>query len=139
MAYFADLPSTKDTGPGWSASWLVRCVAFVGFYSYSIYYPERFVPDSDLLFFPVKSLFLVSGTNRSGYYLWHGYFSLPVTKRLMVVASVPIDTGGPASLLHAATYVVVSITLGVAGYWLVELPFLAVRDRLFPRKSTAPA
>ena len=64
-------------------------------------------------------------------YLWH----IPV--RYFGLGWLPRDA---APLTRAAAYLAVSIVVGIVAAWLVERPFLALRDRLFPTRSRpAPA
>ena len=73
-------------------------LAWIGFYSYSIY-------------------------------LWH----IPV-ERILLPMLLPRDF---PPLAHAALYVVASVALGVIAAWIVELPLLRLRDRLFPAQPAA--
>ena len=108
LAYFADRPSAeRGTGLGY-VGYLSKGLAFIGFYSYSIY-------------------------------LWHGYFGPPITKRLLETARLPIGGSGLATLAHFAVYLFVTVFLGVLAYWLIERPFLGIRDRLFPRHTAVSA
>ena len=64
--------------------------------------------------------------NTYGVYLWH----IPV--RFFGLAWVPRDWPPAASIL---IYFALSIAVGVLAAKLVETPFLALRDRLFPTRS----
>ncbi len=59
-------------------------------------------------------------------YLWH----IPV--RFFGLGWLPREA---APLTRAAAYLSLSIVTGIAAAWLVERPFLALRDRLFPTRS----
>ncbi len=72
-------------------------------------------------------------------YLWHGYFGPPITKRLLETARLPVGGSGVATLAHFAIYLLVTVLLGVLSYWLIERPFLGIRDRLFPRHAAVSA
>ncbi len=59
-------------------------------------------------------------------YLWH----IPV--RFFGLAWLPRDA---APLTRGAAYLALSIVTGILAAWLIERPFLALRDRLFPTRS----
>ncbi len=63
-------------------------------------------------------------------YLWH----IPV--RFFGLGWLPRNS---APLTRAAAYLALSLLAGIAAAWLVERPFLALRDRLFPTRSQPPA
>ena len=67
------------------------------------------------------------GTYSYSIYLWH------FTARLMIMPFLlrPEQLGGA---LEIATYFALSIVCGVLSAWLVELPCLRLRDRLFPSR-----
>ena len=65
------------------------------------------------------------GTYSYSIYLWH----IPV--RFFGLAWLPRDA---APLTRAAAYLALSIVTGILAAWLVERPFLALRDRLFPTR-----
>ena len=70
----------------------------------------------------------VIGTYSYSIYLWH----IPV--RFFGLGWLP---GEAAPLTRAAVYLALCIVAGVAAAWLVERPFLALRDHLFPTRSQA--
>ena len=59
-------------------------------------------------------------------YLWH----IPV--RFFGLSWLPRDA---APLTRSAAYFALCIVTGILAAWLIERPFLAVRDRLFPTRS----
>ena len=66
-------------------------------------------------------------------YLWH----IPLG-RSMVVKFGLLVSGNPAwgnTWIGMTVYLVFSISLGVAGYFLIERPALHLRDKIFPSKS----
>ncbi len=60
-------------------------------------------------------------------YLWH----IPV-ERILLPALLPRDFPQAAA---AMLYVAASVAIGVLAAWLVELPLLRLRDRLFPSRK----
>jgi peptidoglycan/LPS O-acetylase OafA/YrhL len=108
LAYFADHPQASGSASGRGRTW-------VG------------------LFF-VRILAFV-GVYSYSIYLWHGYFGPPFSKRLLDAAHVSIGGTGMSTLLHLAVYLGVAVALGVIASWLIERPFLALRDRLFPSRQ----
>jgi peptidoglycan/LPS O-acetylase OafA/YrhL len=63
-------------------------------------------------------------------YLWH----IPV--RFFGLAWVPSNA---APLTRSAAYLASAIVFGIVAAWVVERPFLALRDRLFPTRSQSVA
>lgn len=72
----------------------------------------------------------VIGTYSYSIYLWH----IPV--RFFGLAWLPRDA---EPLTRAAAYLALSIVTGILAAWLIERPFLALRDRLFPSRSRSLA
>jgi peptidoglycan/LPS O-acetylase OafA/YrhL len=68
----------------------------------------------------------VIGAYSYSIYLWH----IPV--RFFGLAWLPRDAG---PLTRGAAYLALSIVVGILAAWLIEGPFLALRDRLFPTRS----
>ena len=66
------------------------------------------------------------GAQSYSIYLWH----IPV--RFFGLGWLPRDA---APVTQAAAYLALSIVVGIVAAWLVERPFLALRDRLFPTRS----
>jgi peptidoglycan/LPS O-acetylase OafA/YrhL len=81
---------------------------------------------------PLRSLAAL-GTYSYSIYLWHYPMALwgmsAVGKRLPFLADE----------LYLPTYIGGSLALGIAMGWLVEVPMLRLRDRLFPSKSQTAA
>ncbi len=62
-------------------------------------------------------------------YLWH----IPV--RFFGLGWLP---GDATPLARGAAYLALSVVVGIVAAWLIERPFLALRDRLFPSRSQSP-
>jgi peptidoglycan/LPS O-acetylase OafA/YrhL len=68
----------------------------------------------------------VVGAYSYSIYLWH----IPV--RFFGLAWLPRDA---EPLTRGAAYLALSIVIGILAAWLIEGPFLALRNRLFPTRS----
>jgi peptidoglycan/LPS O-acetylase OafA/YrhL len=79
------------------------------------------------------------GIHSYSIYLWHAYFGPPISRRLLEAVAPSLGDSGPATLLRLATYVAVAVALGVVASWIIEKPFLALRERLFPRGGALQA
>ena len=72
----------------------------------------------------------VVGAYSYSIYLWH----IPV--RFFGLGWLPRDV---SPVTRAGVYLALCIVVGIVAAWLVERPFLAVRDRLFPTRSQPSA
>jgi peptidoglycan/LPS O-acetylase OafA/YrhL len=72
-------------------------------------------------------------------YLWHGFFAAPLSRRLLERAGVPLFESGLSTALHLGVYVAIAFGLGLLSYWLIEKPFLALRDRVCSGRQAAAA
>lgn len=72
----------------------------------------------------------IIGTYSYSIYLWH----IPV--RFFGLGWLPQNV---TPLTRSAAYLASAVVLGIAAAWLVERPFLALRDRLFPTRSQSVA
>jgi peptidoglycan/LPS O-acetylase OafA/YrhL len=100
-----------------------------------------------LFTFGFSALYLASGLLlllalhhpvRRGALAWIGFYSYSIylwhiaVERILLPAILPRDVG---PLLRLAAYLPASIAAGVLAAWVVELPFLRLRDRWFPSRS----
>ncbi|MBA4018205.1 MAG: hypothetical protein C0483_13615 [Pirellula sp.] len=78
---------------------------------------------------PVAAVGVVSYST----YLWHGYFAPPISARVMHFFHVPVSGSGLSTVVHYACYVVVALAMGIASYYVIERPFLALREHVAKR------
>jgi len=106
-----------------------------GWYLHTIGFTGLYLASGVLLLFVVRwrsawrpLAFL--GAYSYSIYLWH----LPV--RFFGLSWLPRDAD---PLTRAAAYLALSVVVGIVAAWLVERPFLALRDRFFPTRSAPVA
>ena len=105
-----------------------------GLYLHTLGFSGFYVASGVLLLFALRAkskwrplAFL--GIHSYSIYLWH----MPV--RFFGLGWVP---RGASPFVQAGAYLVLSIVVGIVAARIIEAPFLALRDRLFPTRSKSP-
>ena len=63
-------------------------------------------------------------------YLWHGFLAAPLALRCLNLFGFQFQETGLSSLLHMALYFLVSISIGILMYWLIEFPTVKIRNKI---------